>query len=144
MFLRFGARRHAYGAHGAPGDCVQPRGRLWVQQRRLPAFGENGTYSALLYAGRAVKLLEAFGERAKANASARFFLYLPWHDVHDPLQAPQEYFHPYYWNDTCGTPPRLACPAQVRTEDQTLNAMASAMDSGMKNVTDTHWLLPGY
>ena len=48
---------------------------LWSDH--APGHGLNGTYSAFLYAGKAVELLSDFGTRAKANASARFFLYLP-------------------------------------------------------------------
>ena len=48
---------------------------LWSDH--APGRGLNGTYSAFLYAGKAVELLSDFGTRAKANASARFFLYLP-------------------------------------------------------------------
>lgn len=37
----------------------------------------NGTYSAFLYAGKAVALLRDFGDRAKANSTAKMFMYLP-------------------------------------------------------------------
>ena len=47
-----------------------------------------------------------------------------WHDVHSPLQAPDRFQYPAYFNDSYQ--PRLL-----------LNAMASALDEGMRNVTDT-------
>lgn len=48
---------------------------LWLDHST--ADGMNGTYSAFLYAGKAVALLKDFGHRAKANATAKMFMYLP-------------------------------------------------------------------
>ena len=59
---------------------------LWSDH--APGRGLNGTYSAFLYAGKAVELLSDFGARAKANASARFFLYLPCESSQLPAPRP--------------------------------------------------------
>lgn len=47
-----------------------------------------------------------------------------WHDVHAPLQAPNRFQYPAHFSDSYE--PRLL-----------LNAMASALDEGMSNVTHT-------
>lgn len=96
-----------------------------------PAWGRNGTYSAHLYASAAVKIVQNFSLAIKAGGSADsstvpkgLFLYLPWHNTHTPLEAPEEYFappHPGYTDFQ----PRI-----------TYNAMARALDEGMGNVTD--------
>ena len=94
---------------------------LWLDH--TTADGLNGTYSAFLYARKAVALLEDFGRRAEANATAKMFIYLPWHDVHSPLQAPERFQYSAHFNDSYA--PRLM-----------LNAMANALDEGMRNVTN--------
>jgi arylsulfatase B len=119
--LSAGGEDHFQQNHCAGGPDAE-RVDLW--DGRQPAWDQNGTYSAFLYARRAVELLRDFGGRAAQNRSLHFFMYLPWHDVHAPLQAPPEFAHPAHFADT--TASRL-----------TLNAMASALDSGMKNVTTT-------
>jgi hypothetical protein len=82
------------GIAGGPSGIVD----LW--QNHGPAFGQNGTYSAELYGGHAVALIDGWAARAKANASAKMFMYLPWHDTHDPLEAPQSYFYPPHFADS--------------------------------------------
>ena len=78
------------------------------------------------YAGRAVSLLESFGRRADLDPAKKFFLYLPWHDVHAPLQAPSRFQYPAHAHFNDSYAPRLM-----------LNAMVRALDEGMRNVTDT-------
>ena len=50
-------------------------------------------------------------------------MYLAWHDVHDPLQAPASFHRPPHYNDSNRA--RL-----------TLNAMVRVHDEAMRNVTD--------
>ena len=50
-----------------------------------PAHGLNGTsYSCDLYSGKAVSLIE---DHAANYPDKGMFLYLPFHDVHEPYEA---------------------------------------------------------
>lgn len=80
-----------------------------------PAYGLNGTYSTYLYGNAAVDLIN------KHDQSNPFFLYLPWHVTHNPLEAPEEVIKPVD-ND----------PNKVR---RMMNAMVTMLDQGVANVT---------
>ena len=58
---------------------------------KAPATGINGTYSCYLYSGKAVALIE---DHALNYASQGMFLYLPFHDVHEPYQAEDRFRDP--------------------------------------------------
>ena len=94
-----------------------------------PAFGENGTFSTYIYTREAVRVIEAHAalnrrERATAASTAAvtpLFMYLSWHAVHTPLEAP---------------PDRTVAP--VADGDKTrasMNALVEMLDEGMANVT---------
>jgi len=89
---------------------------LW--QGRGPAFGRNGTFSTFIYAGRAVELIEAH------DPAVPFFLYLPFHVTHTPLEVPPQYeYNSSVYNNT-------------NRDRSTFNAMVRVMDEGVANVTD--------
>ena len=88
---------------------------LWRDHQ--PAYGENGTFSGYLYAGEAVKVIE---EHAAHYAAQPLFMYLAWHLVHSPLEAPAHYFDP-----KCAD----------NSQRQLYHAMATAMDEGVGNVS---------
>ena len=55
----------------------------------------NGTYDAHIYRDDLTALFSSH------NPSDPFFLYLPLHNVHTPLQAPEEWLAIYPENSTC-------------------------------------------
>ena len=87
-----------------------------------PAKELNGTYSGYLYGHKATKVIDDFAAKAKTKPQAKLFFYLPWHNTHDPLEAPPVYEYPAHFTDAYQ--PRM-----------TYNAMARALDEGMGNVT---------
>ena len=62
---------------------------------------------------------------AAQQPSLRLFLYLPWHNTHDPLEAPDNYLY-----NASGFTNYSFYPRQM------YNAMARALDEGMRNITD--------
>ncbi|GFO45151.1 arylsulfatase b [Plakobranchus ocellatus] len=79
---------------------------------------KNGTYSTLLYTHKAVDLL-----KGKTAADKPFFLYLAYQAVHSPMEAPESYIKPY---------------EHIQNKYRRIYAgMVSALDEGVKNVTDT-------
>jgi len=88
---------------------------LW--QDHGPAWGQNGTFSTWLYARRAVSIINAH-----PTNGTPLFMYIPWHVVHTPLQAPASYFYPNMFNNS--DPNR-----------HTMNGMLSILDEGVANVT---------
>eukprot|EP00756_Hemistasia_phaeocysticola_P025912 Hpha_TRINITY_DN16031_c1_g1::TRINITY_DN16031_c1_g1_i2::g.118267::m.118267/K12375/ARSI_J; arylsulfatase I/J len=97
------------------GDAGMTYVDLW--RDHAPAYGENGTFSTFIYAGEAVRIIEAH-----ANNSAPLFMYLAWHAVHTPLEAP----------------PGVARPVPQDTKSQArskMNALVHMLDQGIANVT---------
>lgn len=66
---------------------------LW--ENHGPAFGQNGTFSTWLYARKAVSII-----RAHPDDGTPLFMYIPWHVVHTPLEAPEAYFYPNMFNNS--------------------------------------------
>jgi arylsulfatase A-like enzyme len=84
-----------------------------------PAAEFNNTYSTPTFTARAVSIIEKY----TPDSTAPFFLYLPYQNVHWPLEAPQEYVD-MYANTTGGNHAR-----------NYVTAMAKIMDDGIGNVT---------
>ncbi|CAH3194701.1 unnamed protein product [Porites evermanni] len=64
-------------------------GILDLRDDTLPVRDMNGTFSANLFTKQAVQVI-------KEHSSSRpLFLYLPFQNVHDPVQAPQKYIDKY-------------------------------------------------
>lgn len=79
-----------------------------------PAYGENGTFSGFLYSKEAERVIMAH------NTSTPLFMYLAWHLVHSPLEAPEQ-----YWDPKCADDEHR----------QLEHAMTTALDEGVGNVT---------
>lgn len=84
-----------------------------------PAVEFNETYSTFVFTQRAVSVISQFSS-ASTN---KMFLYLPYQNVHWPLEAPQEYV-----DEFMKLPGILDSRAHVC-------AMAKVMDDGIGNVT---------
>ena len=104
---------------------------LW--RDHAPAFGENGTFSGELYAREAARVIrdhaathlapggDGGGGGGGGGDGAPLFMYLAWHLVHAPLEAPARYLDP-----TCSDDPHR----------QLYHGMATALDEAIGNVTD--------
>lgn len=87
-----------------------------------PAYHENGTFSTIMYAAEAQKIIK---NHAKTKPGTPLFMYLSWQAAHTPLE------HPPGWD---------VKPVPNDTSDQArakLNALVEILDQGVKNVTDT-------
>ena len=95
-------------------DC---RGAYDLAEGTETAYEFNGTYSTFPFTAHAVAAIE---ENAPKGP---MFLYLPYQNVHWPLEAPEEYMAMF--KDTTGGDSRR----------QHVCAMAKIMDDGVGNVT---------
>ncbi|KAK4315305.1 hypothetical protein Pmani_013476 [Petrolisthes manimaculis] len=82
------------------------------------AWEANGNYSSIIYADRAVEIIQE-----QQNKQSPFFLYIAFQNVHDPLQVPQEYLDLY--------------PGEVDPDRRALLGMVSAMDDAVGRVVET-------
>ena len=112
-FLKGGEDHMTQASNDAGRVCVD----LWRDS--APAYGENGTFSTFLYAGEAVRQIEM---HASEHADTPLFMYLAWHAVHTPLEAPLR-FH-------------VAVPHDTKSGTRSkMNALVQALDEGVANVT---------
>jgi len=65
------------------------RGFRDLRDNKKPVKGKRGVYSTRLFAEQAKNIIQSH------NASSPLFLYLPFLNVHGPLQAPQKYVGKY-------------------------------------------------
>eukprot|EP01065_Artemidia_motanka_P022262 TRINITY_DN2647_c0_g3_i1.p1 TRINITY_DN2647_c0_g3~~TRINITY_DN2647_c0_g3_i1.p1 ORF type:complete len:557 (+),score=189.37 TRINITY_DN2647_c0_g3_i1:53-1723(+) len=98
--------------------CPSPGGAdLWRDDK--PAYGDNGTYTSYLWGAEAVRVI------GQHDASVPLFVALMLHDVHQPVEAPEQFLRLYPESDyNASTVPR-----------RYYNAMHSAADSVIGNVT---------
>ena len=109
------------------GPDGQPYIDLWQTDggNAGPAHGQNGTFSCELYGHKAVQHIEAH------DPSIPLFFYVAFHDVHAPLQCPEQYLpHDGAAQRTVGPP---ANPAQARA---TYEGMLSCVSIATGNITD--------
>ena len=99
---------------------------LW--RDNAPAAGENGTYSAMLYAAEAARAIGARlggagdGDDGSADDDDRsrpLFMYLAWQNPHMPAEVPAMYLN----------------PAIGDCKRRTIEAMIHVLDEGVANVT---------
>ena len=83
---------HSTGAN-APGGCKGPLGGSWPGLSNdtgttLSTSKDNSTYEATLFGDRAVQIIEQHG--ASHGNDKPLFMYLAFHNEHDPHQAPRD------------------------------------------------------
>eukprot|EP01083_Nonionella_stella_P307519 1081263_1 len=112
-----GAEDHYTHTQGAGID-------LWNTTQ--PAKGYNGIYGDLMYNKAVVNTIQ---NHAKMHSDDPIFIYYAMQVVHDPQQSPQEFIELY--------PSNMSQCYTHSCNRRTMDAMASVMDSAMKNVTET-------
>lgn len=100
-------------------ECPQ-EGGVDLYRDDHPAVGENGTYTAFLWAGEAVKIINAHDPKVP------LFMAVMLHDVHQPVEAPPE-FLVLYPGDSYNT---------SNMARRYYNAMHSVTDAAIGNITD--------
>lgn len=82
-----------------------------------PAHGKNGTYSAFLYSGYVVDVINAH------DISKPLFVYMAYQNTHQPLEVPESYREPY---------------KQLTNNSKRISyyGMATALDEGVGNITE--------
>jgi arylsulfatase A-like enzyme len=122
-FLKGGEDHYNQGSgskHGIPGTVD-----LWSGHA---LSNETGVYSGYLYATKAVDVIEKFASDTEAQVArgetpaTGLFLYLAWHNTHTPLECPDEWMYPAYYNNSF----------KAR---MTYNCMSRILDDGVGNVT---------
>lgn len=122
-FLKGGEDHWTQGSNDDGHRCVD----LWRDS--APARGENGTFSTFMYAKEAIRVIEQHAARADA---APLFLYLAWHAVHTPLEAPSRFDASVPNDDSAGTRAKVRrpCPGISRNLSESPSAaLSSAHDA---------------
>jgi len=106
-----------YGFYTGCGDHYKHErlGILDLRDNTSPVRDKNGTYSANLFTQQAEKVIE------EHNSSRPLFLYLPFQNVHFPVQAPQKYIDKYSFINN--------------KQRRTYAAMLDIVDEAIGNVT---------
>ena len=95
----------------------------------VPAVAYNGSYSTRVFAAAAADIIAAHA--AGADGGAPLFLYLPFQNVHWPLEAPPEYVARFA-NTTGGNPERkMVCAMAAFLDDAVGNVTAALRAAGM-------------
>ena len=81
---------------GIPKETTEFQSAICTRPMRanttIAAVGKNGTYTGLLFANEAVRVIH---EHAAKRSTQPMFMYLALHDTHAPLEAPWTYVAPY-------------------------------------------------
>ncbi|XP_067658819.1 arylsulfatase B-like [Haliotis asinina] len=106
-----------FGYYNAAEDYFNHKvdGYLDYRDNELPARNYSGEYSALTFAQRAIDIIH------EHNASQPLFLYLPYQNIHAPLEVPKKYEDLY--------------PNVINEGRRVLCGMVSALDEAVGNVT---------
>ncbi|XP_067658128.1 arylsulfatase B-like [Haliotis asinina] len=88
---------------------------LDYRDNKLPAWDYRGEYSAYTFAQKAIDIIN------KHNASQPLFMYLPYQNVHAPIEVPEKYYNMY--------------PNVVNEGRRIYSGMVSALDEAVGNVT---------
>ncbi|XP_046561888.1 arylsulfatase B-like isoform X1 [Haliotis rubra] len=82
---------------------------------KLPAWDYRGEYSAYTFAQKAIDIIN------QHNVSQPLFMYLPYQNVHAPIEVPEKYYNMY--------------PNVINEGRRTFSGMVSALDEAVGNVT---------
>lgn len=117
--------------HSAADNCPGPGlGGLWPALANMTSGGafdlsrDNGTYEATLFGDRAVSIIR---EHAATRAGRPLYLYLAFHNEHDPHQAPRaaiDRFERLVRSDTY-----KVTAAMVQTMDEQVGRVVDALNS---------------
>jgi arylsulfatase A-like enzyme len=123
------AHTHSTG-HNAPGGCPGTGlGRLWnaLSNNSGAALGhslDNGTYESTLFGDHAVRTIE------QHDPTTPLFMYLAFHNEHDPHQAPKDAIDKYGGGVKSDT--YKVTVAQIATMDEQVGRVVAALNaSGM-------------
>lgn len=94
---------------------------LW--EGDAPAYGVNGTYGDLIFAERAVSIIESHAAAAaEKQQTPPLFLYVALQCAHDPQEVPDLFADLY--------------PDGIYPARRVFNGMSSVIDDAVKNITD--------
>ncbi len=130
MTENYWAHTHSTGT-SAPGGCKGPGlGGLWNGLSdnigtTLSHSLDNGTYESTLFGNRAVKIIE---EHHSSNSENPLFMYIAFHNEHDPHQAPKSAVQN---NSTAGrvkSDTYKVTVAQIATMDEQVGHIVDALN----------------
>ncbi|XP_071100463.1 arylsulfatase B-like [Haliotis cracherodii] len=106
-----------FGYYSAAEDYFNHSKGAYLDYRdnKLPAWNYKGVYSAYTFAQKAVDVIH------QHNVSQPLFMYLPYQNVHAPIEVPEKYFNMY--------------PNVINRGRRTFSGMVSALDEAVGNVT---------
>eukprot|EP00041_Stephanoeca_diplocostata_P036965 m.1375855 g.1375855 ORF g.1375855 m.1375855 type:complete len:654 (+) comp24961_c0_seq4:97-2058(+) len=102
----------------------------------IPAVGKNGTYTGILFADEAVRVVR---EHAVEYATQPLFMYYAMHDTHAPLEAPWSYVAPYVDKFPGDTKRQIFSGMISFVDEAVLNLTAALKSSNMWNNTLFIW-----
>ncbi|XP_067658130.1 arylsulfatase B-like [Haliotis asinina] len=107
-----------FGYYSAEEDYFNHSKGAYLDYRdnKLPAWDYRGEYSAYTFAQKAVDIIH------QHNVSQPLFMYLPYQNVHAPIEVPEKYFNMY--------------PNVINEGRRTYSGMVSALDEAVGNVTE--------
>ncbi|XP_046561885.1 arylsulfatase B-like [Haliotis rubra] len=88
---------------------------LDYRDNKLPAWDYRGEYSAYTFTQKAIDIIN------QHNVSQPLFMYLPYQNVHGPIEVPEKYYNMY--------------PNVLNEGRRTFSGMVSALDEAVGNVT---------
>ncbi len=124
------AHTHSTGS-GAPGGCRGPGlGGLWPALSNnsgqvLGHSADNGTYESVLFGDRAVEIIE---RHAAEESDRPLFLYVAFHNEHDPHQAPLDSVNDALTAGKVKSDTYKVTVAQIATMDAQIGRIVDAMN----------------
>ncbi|XP_046561886.1 arylsulfatase B-like [Haliotis rubra] len=106
-----------FGYYSAEEDYFNHTKNAYLDYRdnKLPAWDYRGEYSAYTFAQKAIDIIN------QHNVSQPLFMYLPYQNVHAPIEVPEKYYNMY--------------PNVLNEGRRIFSGMVSALDEAVGNVT---------